>query len=248
MLRNLLLYSCVSFAYSQSLFQPVFLYSPLCRTLAGEISNIRQPASITILLLSVALIPVFILWEGRRERLRQPALIPNSLWRSATFTSVCLTVLFSNAVAAAMEVYCSLLYGNSLILIPVSTPQPNLIVTLLQLPRNPTHIRFRSVLAHLALSHSWLYCSTHCWSHHTPYKPISSCSCLSSSQCWCPSHYGTNISTLAILVCSIPGAAPRTTVVRHFVHYWSTDRLGGVSSSHSRVSGCCIQYSVTVWN
>lgn len=55
------------------------------------------------------MIPVFIFWEARRERLQLPALIPNSLWRNRVFTSVCLTVLFSNAVANAMEVFCSLL-------------------------------------------------------------------------------------------------------------------------------------------
>ena len=85
----------------------------LNRTLSGAVSNIRHPASIALLVLSVALVPSFILWERRREALGLSALIPNSLWKNTVFTSVCLTVLLSNAVVNAMENYCSLLYGSS---------------------------------------------------------------------------------------------------------------------------------------
>lgn len=62
-----------------------------------------------MLIISIALVPAFVFWERRQERLRKPALIPNSLWKNAVFTSVCLMVMFSYAVTNAMELFCSLL-------------------------------------------------------------------------------------------------------------------------------------------
>ncbi|OBT50084.1 hypothetical protein VE04_09082, partial [Pseudogymnoascus sp. 24MN13] len=81
------------------------LFSYILATLTGAVSNIRQPTNIVLLLISIGLIPAFIFWEARRERLNLPALIPNSLWKNTVFTSVCLTVLFSNALANSMEVF-----------------------------------------------------------------------------------------------------------------------------------------------
>jgi hypothetical protein len=59
----------------------------------------------------MALIPVFIFWVGRQERLGRPAIIPvsyiycanailtlirqNSLWRNTAFTAMCLAVFFT---------------------------------------------------------------------------------------------------------------------------------------------------------
>ncbi|KAG0653102.1 Aminotriazole resistance [Hyphodiscus hymeniophilus] len=88
------------------------VFSYVLATLTSTVTNIRQPASISLLVLSIALVPAFIKWEHRRERSNLPQLIPNSLWRNPVFTSVCLTVLFSNAVANAMEIFCSLLYDS----------------------------------------------------------------------------------------------------------------------------------------
>jgi hypothetical protein len=79
------------------------------RTLTGDVHNIRHPVNIALLIVAVALIPTFILWQRRREHLGLPALIPNTLWKNTVFTSVCITVIFANAVANAMEVFCSLL-------------------------------------------------------------------------------------------------------------------------------------------
>ncbi|KFY79779.1 hypothetical protein V499_01275 [Pseudogymnoascus sp. VKM F-103] len=86
------------------------LFSYILATLTGAVSNIRQPTNIVLLLISIGLVPAFIFWEARRERLNLPALIPNSLWKNTVFTSVCLTVLFSNALANSMEVFCSLFF------------------------------------------------------------------------------------------------------------------------------------------
>jgi hypothetical protein len=77
--------------------------------LTNDISNIEKPVNIALLFISVVLVPVFIVWEQRQERLQKPALIPNTLWKNRVFTNVCLIVMFSNAVVNAMELFCSLL-------------------------------------------------------------------------------------------------------------------------------------------
>lgn len=56
-------------------------------TSASYVGNANVTAPLTV---SLLLIPVFALWVGRHERLQRPALIPNSLWLSIPFTSICL--------------------------------------------------------------------------------------------------------------------------------------------------------------
>ncbi|KAL8767375.1 MAG: hypothetical protein Q9194_006005 [Teloschistes cf. exilis] len=60
----------------------------------------------------MALIPVFVFWIGRQEKNNKPALIPNSLWKSPTFSSICITVLLSWAVLNGMEWFCSLFFQD----------------------------------------------------------------------------------------------------------------------------------------
>jgi len=64
-------------------------------TIAGSRSSIKQPSSIVLLLLALALIPVFIWHVGRQERLGKPAIVPNSLWRNRIFTTICIAVFFT---------------------------------------------------------------------------------------------------------------------------------------------------------
>lgn len=82
---------------------------PRVRALTNDVGNIKTAGNIVMLVICVILVPVFILWEQRQERLGKPALIPNSLWRNSVFTNVCLMVMFSWAVINVMELYCSLL-------------------------------------------------------------------------------------------------------------------------------------------
>ena len=72
-------------------------------------SYIGHANVIALLTVSLLLIPVFVLWVGRQERLQKPALIPNSLWRKLPFTTICLMVLLSYAVMQSMELFCGLL-------------------------------------------------------------------------------------------------------------------------------------------
>jgi MFS family permease len=54
--------------------------------------RIREPANLTILCISVALLPLLWLWMRRQTEHSRPALIPNVIWRNIPFTTVCITV------------------------------------------------------------------------------------------------------------------------------------------------------------
>lgn len=70
-------------------------------------SSIHQPATIALLATGIALIPAFILWVGRQERLGKPAIVPNSLWRNKVFTSICVGVFLTWGIFNAVENYVS---------------------------------------------------------------------------------------------------------------------------------------------
>ena len=77
--------------------------------LSADIDSIKQPSSIALLSLAGLCLPAFAAWMRRQEKSNRIALIPNSLWSSHVFTSACIMVLLSNALANCMEVYSSLL-------------------------------------------------------------------------------------------------------------------------------------------
>lgn len=78
-------------------------------TIAGSRSSIKQPSSIALLTLALALIPAFVFWVGRQENKGRPAIIPNSLWRNRIFTTICIAVFFTwgsfNALETIMTFY-----------------------------------------------------------------------------------------------------------------------------------------------
>jgi hypothetical protein len=80
------------------------------RAMTASLSNIRKTSNIVLLCFAAALIPAFIFWMNRQERLGKPALIPNSLWKNSAFSTICIMVLLSWAVLNAMEYFLSLLY------------------------------------------------------------------------------------------------------------------------------------------
>ncbi|RMZ89218.1 hypothetical protein DV736_g3555, partial [Chaetothyriales sp. CBS 134916] len=61
----------------------------------GAGTTIRERHIVALLVVAVVLIPFFIFWEGRQERLGQPAILPNSIWRRREFTAVCLSVFLT---------------------------------------------------------------------------------------------------------------------------------------------------------
>lgn len=81
----------------------------LSRIISSDVHRIKEAASIVILCLAVAALPLFVTWTHYQVRRGRPALIPNSFWRNATFTSICATIALSFAVVNSMELFTSLL-------------------------------------------------------------------------------------------------------------------------------------------
>lgn len=71
--------------------------------------KIKHPANIALLSLAIALMPCFVLWVGRQEKLARPAIVPNSLWMRAEFTSVCIAVFLTWAMFNAFGYFVTLL-------------------------------------------------------------------------------------------------------------------------------------------
>jgi Na+/melibiose symporter-like transporter len=88
-------------------------FSYVLAMLSADIMEIKKPANIVLLCLSLALVPGFITWMNRQEKLRKPALIPNSIWKNRAFTTVCIMVLLSIAVMNIMELFCSLFFQGA---------------------------------------------------------------------------------------------------------------------------------------
>ncbi|TDZ36982.1 putative MFS-type transporter [Colletotrichum trifolii] len=55
-------------------------------------SDIKKPANVALLVISGVLVGSFIGWVERQERLGRPAIIPNTLWKNRSFTSICVSV------------------------------------------------------------------------------------------------------------------------------------------------------------
>ena len=73
-------------------------------------SSLTHPSNIVLLSFSLALVPAFIFWVGRQERLSRPALIPNSLWGNVAFCSICLMLLLSWSALNTLEWFSSLFF------------------------------------------------------------------------------------------------------------------------------------------
>jgi predicted MFS family arabinose efflux permease len=71
---------------------------------------LKLPQNIAFLTLAILLIPTFILWVSRQERLHRPAIIPNSIWRKTEFTSICITVFLVWASFNAFGYWVTLLF------------------------------------------------------------------------------------------------------------------------------------------
>lgn len=80
--------------------------------ITGNTSNIREPSSIALLVVAFALVPCFIYWVGRQEKLGRPAIIPNSLWRNRTFTTICISVFMTWGAFNAQETMCTFFFQD----------------------------------------------------------------------------------------------------------------------------------------
>ncbi|KAF2457419.1 integral membrane protein [Lineolata rhizophorae] len=71
--------------------------------LTGRTSSIKDSSTIALLVTSICLIPAFVFWVGRQERIKKPALILNSFWRNRVFTTICLNVFMTWGTFNAIE-------------------------------------------------------------------------------------------------------------------------------------------------
>lgn len=86
------------------------MFSYVLAVLSADVDNIKKPANIALLAISIGLAATFALWMHRQVKAGKPALIPNHLWRKRAFTSICLMVLLSTAVMNCMELFSSLFF------------------------------------------------------------------------------------------------------------------------------------------
>ncbi|CAD0090984.1 unnamed protein product, partial [Aureobasidium vineae] len=78
--------------------------------LSSDTHKIRRNPNMALLVLGISCIPASICWMSYRVKHDRPALIPNALWRDASFTSVCVMIAFANAVINGMELYSGLFF------------------------------------------------------------------------------------------------------------------------------------------
>ncbi|KAF7713369.1 Uncharacterized protein PECH_004518 [Penicillium ucsense] len=91
-----------------SAFMALLCY--LLAILSSDIYRIKETASIVILCLAAIALPSFVVWIHYQVQRGRPALIPNSFWKNATFSSICATIALSFAVINSMELFASLFF------------------------------------------------------------------------------------------------------------------------------------------
>ncbi|GAB7365350.1 hypothetical protein MBLNU230_g6430t1 [Neophaeotheca triangularis] len=79
-------------------------------TTSSSYTNLRDPQSIAMLTISVLLLGIFPLWMDYAVKHNRPALIPNRLWRNASFTTVCIAVFFCWAALNGIEYFTTLYF------------------------------------------------------------------------------------------------------------------------------------------
>ncbi|EXA30220.1 hypothetical protein FOVG_18388 [Fusarium oxysporum f. sp. pisi HDV247] len=62
--------------------------------ISADVDQIRSPGSLLAVSLSLVTAVLFVFWMHFRVKNGQVALIPNELWKNASFTSICITVAF----------------------------------------------------------------------------------------------------------------------------------------------------------
>jgi hypothetical protein len=82
------------------------------RLISGKTAKIREPTTLGLLITAILLVPAFVVWVGRQERLGRPAIIPNSLWRNRVFSVICLGVFITWGVFNAIETYLTLFFQD----------------------------------------------------------------------------------------------------------------------------------------
>ncbi|EXA28546.1 hypothetical protein FOVG_19855 [Fusarium oxysporum f. sp. pisi HDV247] len=80
--------------------------------ISADIDQIRSPGSLLAVSLSLVTAVLFVFWMHFRVKNGQVALIPNELWKNASFTSICVTVALSFAVLNSLDLVTSLYFQD----------------------------------------------------------------------------------------------------------------------------------------
>ncbi|KAF4981147.1 hypothetical protein FZEAL_2981 [Fusarium zealandicum] len=86
------------------------LLSYFLAIISTDVHKVKEPGSIVIFCLGVLALPLFVGWVHRQIKAGKPALVPNSFWRNASFSSICATVTLSFAVLNSLELFASLFF------------------------------------------------------------------------------------------------------------------------------------------
>lgn len=78
-----------------SLSTSLGLLSYVLAMVTASYTRMQDTPNIAILIIALLLIPAFVLWMQRQERLGRPAIIPNGLWKETAFTTVCVAVFLT---------------------------------------------------------------------------------------------------------------------------------------------------------
>lgn len=76
--------------------------------LSADLSTMRSATTVSLLVLSVALLVAFPIWMHYQEKSSKPALIPNTLWKNLPFASTCVMVALTYGEINSMELFSSL--------------------------------------------------------------------------------------------------------------------------------------------
>ncbi|KAK1998054.1 integral membrane protein [Colletotrichum falcatum] len=88
------------------------MFSYVLAIVSDDGQRVREPTQIVLLSIATALVPTFVWWMWRQEKLGKPALIPNSLWKTAAFSSICAMVFLTWAMIQSLEYVFSLFFQN----------------------------------------------------------------------------------------------------------------------------------------
>ncbi|KAI1259161.1 MFS transporter [Xylariaceae sp. FL1019] len=97
------------------------LLSYIFAELAYSGSILKKGYNIVLLIIGVLLVPFFIFWVGRQERLGRPAILPNSVWRSKEFSTICITVFLVWSWFNAFGYWSTLFFQETQGLSPLQT-------------------------------------------------------------------------------------------------------------------------------
>jgi MFS family permease len=109
------LVGCALLSTSLGLFCYIF------SVITGGASHIRDPSSIALLIIAVALLPAFTFHVCRQERLGRPAIIPPKLWGNRFFTCICIAVFCQWGTFNSFQYMLTLFFQDVQELSPLQT-------------------------------------------------------------------------------------------------------------------------------